>query len=76
MKNQQRFQELIDNYEEVRDIESAIMPAGSRRQTFENLYMKPFQRPLKYKLILKQYQGSIHQYHIDNKHLGEALLKY
>jgi RhoGEF domain len=44
--------------------------------TFENLWSKPFQRTMKYKLILKQYHDNLYTAHPDYPHLIKAISKY
>lgn len=66
---------LRENHPEVQLIEKALAEPP-RIETFENLISKPFQRPLKYHLILKEYFKETPKDHPDYKHLEEAIECY
>jgi hypothetical protein len=55
----------------VRAVQSALAP-----NSFQNLWSKPFQRPLKYKLLLSSYFKEIYRSHVDHPHLVKAIQCY
>lgn len=63
-ESQRRLKELTTNNEKARDIEKALS-TGVRITSFEDLMSKPFQRPLKYHLILRDYASKTDQSHVD-----------
>lgn len=66
---------LAENNQQAKNIEKNIVEEP-RRQTFSNLMSKPFQRPLKYHLILKDYYHCTPKDHPDYKYLEKAMELY
>lgn len=74
-ETQHKLKLLLQTKESVREIEKQLT-VGPRIITFEDLMSKPFQRPLKYHLILRDYFSKTDENHPDYLPLKEAINCY
>jgi hypothetical protein len=74
-ETQNKLKALLAKHDKARRIEKALS-TPSRIVTFDDLISKPFQRPLKYHLILRDYWSKTEKGHPDEPHLKQAIDLY
>lgn len=67
-----RLQSMLGTREDVRGIQAAL----GKMESFENIWSKPSQRPLKYKLLLSAYLKELWRAHPDYSHVKQAIKCY
>lgn len=72
---QSKLRDILAKNEKARQIEKNLSTAN-KIVTIENLISKPFQRPLKYHLILRDYWSKTDPNHPDYTHLKTAIECY
>lgn len=74
-ESQRKLKQILAENGGARLIEKKLS-TENRIVTFEDLMSKPFQRPLKYHLILRDYASKVEKTHPDYPHLQEAIECY